>query len=164
MAFRTTFNSPSKGPIDVYNIDFSVGAARFNLPADVMLVQALFRMVHFELQDKFPPPPGETDIDVNGKLTRATVRFIRNWQGVVEALGFPTFRDDSFDPFRKQRQVSTVRHVRYSFELLNQECFNRHLTAGTVEGFLSLPTRSDIPAQLRRELALPARPVAKQYQ
>ncbi len=163
MAFVTTFTSATTGPGNAYNIDFSVGAAKNNALADVMLVQALFRIVHFEVSKPLPPPAGETDIEVDGKVTRATLRFILNWQRQAKAAGIKVLLDGVFDPFRAQGQLSTIAHVRYTLELLNNTCHKLAQDDGS-QAFNALPARTDIPPELKGELNLPRRVVARQYQ
>jgi len=162
MAFVTTFVSATSGPGNAYNIDFSVGAAKTNATADVMLVQALLRIVHFEVSQPIAPPPGETDIEVNGKLDQRTLRFILNWQRLAKASGIKVLLDGVFDPFRAQGQLSTIAHVRYTLELLNNTCHSKTKTDGS-KAFDELPSRDDIPPELRGELNLPRRTVARQY-
>lgn len=162
MAFVTTFIGTNSGPNNAYNIDFSVGAAKTNATADVMLVQALFRIVHFEVSQPFAPPPGETGIEITGKLDNQTLRFILNWQRVAKAGGIKVLLDGVFDPFRAQGQLSTIAHVRYTLEVLNNACHNRAKKDGS-KAYDDLPSRDDIPAELRNELNLPRRSVARQY-
>lgn len=162
MAFVTTVIGSQTGPHNAYNIDFSVGAAKRNLLTDVQLVQALFRLVHFELSKPVAPPPGETGIVVDGLFGPRTMRFILNWQRQAKSDGVKVLLDGSLDPFRKQGEVSHVAHVRYALELLNITCNNLCLDEG-LDNFRKLPKRDDIPPQLQGELNLPNRSVARQY-
>lgn len=163
MAFVTTVIGSQTGPHNAYNIDFSVGAAKRNLPADVQLVQVLFRLVHFELSAPIAPPAGDTSIGVDGLMGRQTLRFILNWQRKAKSDGAPVLLDGSFDPFRSQGELSHIAHVRYALELLNITCNNLCLDEG-IDNFKNLPSRNDIPPALKGELNLPNRSVARQYQ
>jgi hypothetical protein len=163
MAFVTTVIGSQTGPHNSYNIDFSVGAAKRNLLADVQLVQVLFRLVHFELSDPIAPPPGETGITVDGLFGSRTLRFILNWQRKAKSDGAPVLLDGAFDPFRKQGELSHIAHVRYAVELLNITCNNLCLDEG-IDNYRNLPSRDDIPQALKGELSLPIRSVARQYQ
>lgn len=90
MAFVTTFVSKSSGRgSNAYNIDVSVGpGVRGNQPVDIMLVQALFRIIHFEVKAPLPKPPGETKIiAVDGKLGPVAVRYLLNAQRIAKASG-----------------------------------------------------------------------------
>jgi len=165
MAFVTTFTS-TKNPgetSNAYNIDFSVGAgARGNLPEDIMLVQALFRIVHFETQG-LPPPPGETGIDVDGILGPATVRFILNLQRQAKAAGMNVRLDGLFDPFRRQGELSHVSRTQYAIEILNHTAFGACRKAG-IPAYDELPSREDIPSALSAALNQPQREVARKYE
>lgn len=165
MAFVTTFISSETGlPGNAYNIDFSVGpGARGNVPEDIMLVQAMFRIIHFEVSNPLPPPPGDTGIDVDGKLGPQTVRFILNAQRQSKAAGIPVLLDGIFDPFRAQGQLSTIAKVRYVFELLNNTA-HKMCDRDGIDNFNALPTREDIPPELIAALRGPQRAVARKYE
>ena len=162
MAFVTTAIGSVSGPHKAYNIDFSVGAAKTNLRADVQLVQALFRIAHFELSPAFAPPPGEKGIEVDGQLGPATLRFILHWQRFAKSQGLKILLDGTLDPFRKQNEFSTIAHVRYALEILNNACHNQCLDQN-LDNYKTLPDRDDIPPELQGELALPSRVIARQY-
>jgi hypothetical protein len=165
MAFVTTFISSETGlPGNVYNIDFSVGpGARGNLPDDIMLVQAMFRIVHFEVSNALAPPPGETSIAVDGKLGPQTIRFILNAQRQAKAAGIPVLLDGIFDPFRSQGQLSTIAKVRYVFELWNNTGHKKCEQDG-IDNYSGLPMRDDIPPELVAALRGPQRTVARKYE
>jgi hypothetical protein len=164
MAFVTSATSKSLGTTNAYNIDFSVGTAQTNLKADIQLIQVLFRIVHFEVsKPATPPPPGDAGIDITGKLDAATMRFLRNFQSAKKAGGSKILLDGVFDPFRAQGQLSLIAKVRYTLELLNNECFNLTLDDGS-DAYTKLPSRTDIPSELKGQLNGPRRAVAKQYQ
>lgn len=164
MAFVTTFTDKETNTTEkAYNIDFSVGAGKANLRADIMLVQALFRILHFEVSNPPSPPKGETDIEVDGRLTSATLRFILNAQLLAKAKGGKVLVDGTFDPFREHNQRSLIAHVFYVLEIVNNSCRTRCLKDGS-NAYAGLPLRTDIPAELVGELNLPTRKVAGQYQ
>lgn len=165
MAFVTTFVSSKTGQdVGVYNVDLSVGpGARGNVRDDIMLVQALFRIVHFEVQPGLTPPPGETGIEVDGQLGQHTIRFILNMQRQAKAQGIKVLLDGIVDPFRSQGESSHIAKVRYVLELLNATAFDMCREKG-IDNFTSLPTRDDIPSELRAALAGPRRKVAHKYE
>ena len=165
MAFVTTFvGAVSKKGSNAFNVDFSVGpGVRGNQPADIMLVQALFRIAHFEVSAPLPPPPGETGIAVDGKLGPKTIRFILNGQRLAKASGLKVRLDGIFDPFRSQGEFSKIAKVRYVLELLNDACFNLCDNDG-INNFVALQVRDDIPAALIADLNAPRRDVARQYE
>lgn len=166
MAFRNPFIGRTSGNIlTSYNVDFSVGAGvRGNLPADVMLVQALFRIVHFEVKNPVPPPPGETGIEVDGKFGPQTHRFILSaQQRIKKANVAKVLLDGIVDPVRSHRELSHIAKVAYLLEVLNDTCAEKCKVDG-IDNYSGLPSRSDIPSVLAGELNQPQRQVAKQYQ
>jgi hypothetical protein len=166
MAFVTTFistRSPGETS-NAYNIDFSMGpGARGNLPEDIMLVQALFRIVHFEVSNPVAPPPGETGIGVDGQLGPRTIRFILNFQRIAKAANLNVVLDGIFDPFRAQGELSSVSRTQYAMEVLNHTAFGLCRKDGT-ENYIALPARDDIPPVLAGALAGPQRNVARKYE
>ena len=163
MAFVTTHIGEVQGPHDAYNIDFSVGIAQVNLPADVQLVQALFRIAHYELQNPFPKPPGHDGIEVTGQLDQATLDHIFNWQQFTKSnSSAKVLIDGIFDPFRAQGQSSTIAKVRYTLELLNNGCNNRCFQENA-DFYKELPRREDIPSELHTLLNSGRRTTAIKY-
>jgi hypothetical protein len=166
MAFVTTFVQKSTGRgTNSYNIDFSVGpGVRGNQPVDIMLVQALFRIVHFEVQAPLPKPPGETEIiAVDGKLGPVTVRYILNAQRLAKSSGASVRLDGIFDPFRSQGESSHIAKVRYVLEMVNDTCF-KLCDDDDINNYEALPSRDDIPAELIGALNSGRRDVARQYE
>lgn len=165
MAFVTTFvGKESHKGSNAYNVDFSVGlGARGNQPPDIMLVQALLRIAHFEVANPLPPPPGDKSIEVDGKLGPVTMRFIINAQRLAKANKQKVLLDGIFDPFRSQGEFSHIAKVRYTLEMLNDACFLLCDTQG-IDNYVALPSRDDIPPALIADLAQPRRDVARQYQ
>jgi hypothetical protein len=163
MAFVTPVIGTQTGLHNSYNIDFTVGAGKTNVLTDVQLVQVLLRLVHFELKKPVAPPAGEKPIVVDGKLGQSTLRYIAHWQRKAKADGIKVLLDGVFDPYRKQGELSHIAHVSYTFELLNIICNNECVLQG-MDNYKNLPKRTDIPTELRGELGLPSRVVAKQYQ
>lgn len=165
MAFVTTFVSTRTGQnVDAYNIDYSVGpGARGNLPEDIMLVQAIFRIIHFEVRDPLPSPPGATGIDVDGRLGPQTIRFILNAQRIAKSLDFPVLLDGVFDPFRSQGEYSKIAKVRYVFELFCGAAEKSCREQG-ISNYRDLPKRDDIPSELIAALNGPRRDVARKYE
>lgn len=165
MAFATTLIGKDSGqPSIAYNIDFPVGAgARGNLPDDIALVQAVLRIVHFEVSDPLRPPPGETGIAVDGLFGPKTMRFIVNAQRLMKEGNFPVLLDGVLDPYRGHKDLSTVAKVRYVFELLNNGAFNRCRKEG-IQNYEALATRDDIPPFLAVALRGPQRFVARKYE
>jgi hypothetical protein len=162
MAFVTPVIGTQTGLHNSYNIDFTVGAGKTNLLADVQLVQVLFRLVHFELKKPVAPPPGDKSIGVDGKVGPTTLRFIAHWQRKAKSDGIKVLLDGVFDPYRKQGELSHIAHVSYTFELLNIIC-NNECVLQSMNNYSNLPKRTDIPTELRGELGLPSRLVARQY-
>lgn len=164
MAFVTSAARPNGQLVDLYNIDFPVGAAaRGNQREDILLVQAVFRILHFELDHPVDPPPGEKGIAVDGILGPHTMRFIRHAQQLAKGQGVPVRLDGIFDPWRAVGELSHIARVRYVFELLNITALN----ASREEGhrvYESLPQREDLPAELRIALNQPHRDVARKYE
>jgi hypothetical protein len=165
MAFVTTFvGSKSKKGSNAFNIDFSVGpGVRGNQPADIMLIQALFRIAHFEVSRPLPPPPGEKGIAVDGKLGPKTIRFILNAQRLSKTSGLKVRLDGIFDPFRSQGEFSKIAKVRYVLEILNDACFDRCDDDG-INNYIALQVRDDIPPALIADLNSARRDVARQYE
>jgi hypothetical protein len=165
MAFTTTFTS-TKNPgetSNAYNVDFSVGAgARGNLPEDIMLVQALLRIVHFETEG-LAPPPQDRSIAVDGMLGPATLRFILNFQRQMQGGGFSVRLDGIFDPFRHQGEMSHLSQTQYALEVLNHTAFSLCRKNG-MSGYEELPRRDDIPEELRAALNQPQRELARMYE
>jgi hypothetical protein len=166
MAFvATNFVSQSGEQRDMYNIDFSVGAgATGNQPDDIALMQALFRLVHFQLGPgtRLPAPPGDQSIGVDGRFGPQTMRFLLNFQREAMGLGVPIRLDGIFDPFRGQAELSHVSKTRYTMELLNRECNNRCFIEG-IDNFKNLPSDPDLPPFLATALR-DRREVARKYQ
>jgi len=166
MAFvATNFVSRDGEQRDMYNIDFSVGAAaRGNQPDDIALLQALFRLVHFQLGPgtRLPAPPGDSSIGVDGRLGPQTMRFLVNFQREAMGLGLPIRLDGVFDPFRGQGELSHLSHTRYTMEVLNRECNNRCRVEG-VDNFKNLPQDPDLPPFLATSLR-DRRDVARKYE
>jgi hypothetical protein len=168
MAFTTTFKSKIDGSAsDAFNVDFSIGfGARGNRPDDIMLAQALFRILHFELREvgaqSIPPPSGVTSIAVDGVLGPVTAKCILGVQQRSKSIGMPVLLDGILDPFRDQQQLSTVAHVRYALEILNDTAFVFCKRAG-VDNYTSLPRRTDVPRALTSALQQ-RRQSARQYQ
>ncbi|MDI3382288.1 peptidoglycan-binding protein [Xenophilus aerolatus] len=164
MAFTTTATG-NTGPIDVYNIDWSVGLIGSNIREDVMLVQALFRILYYELMgfnDNTQPPPDEPGvIEVDGLIGPVTRRHIKHFQAQMAARGTKVTQDGSFDPFRAENQLSTRTHSRYSLELLNNGCLFFCEKQG-LDNFSNLPNRADMPAPLRAALKT-RKKTARQY-
>ncbi|MDN3920030.1 peptidoglycan-binding protein [Roseateles violae] len=163
MAFVTTFRSPKGNVSRAYNIDFSVGAAADNQPVDVMLVQALMRILYYEIGDPFSPPPGDSGIEVDGLFGPVTMRHIADLQRKIKAGGFAVRLDGVLDPFRAQGQLSTLAKVRYVLEILNDTCFD-HCRRRNMPAYKELPSRTDIPTELRGALNQPERSTARKYQ
>jgi hypothetical protein len=165
MAFVTTFvGAVSKKGSNAFNIDFSVGpGVRGNQPADIMLVQALLRIAHFEVSKPLPPPPGEKGIAVDGKLGPKTIRFLLNAQRIAKTSGNKVRLDGIFDPFRAQGEFSHIAKVRYVLELLNNACFTLCNDDG-INNYIALQVRDDIPDALIADLNAPRRDVARQYE
>ena len=168
MAFTTTFTGTTSGVrTDVFNVDFSVGfGGRGNRQDDVMLVQALFRILHFELSEDggegFPPPSGVERIAVDGLMGPITSKCINNLQRELKNQGVPILLDGILDPFRKQEQLSTRARVRYALEGLNATVFANCKDAG-LRNYIDLPRRDDLPKALTGALQQ-RRTVARQYQ
>jgi hypothetical protein len=165
MAFATTLIGKDSGlPSIAYNIDFPVGAgARGNLPEDIALVQAVLRIVHFEVRDPLRPPAGEKDIAVDGILGPQTMRFIIHAQRLMKEENFPVRLDGVLDPYRGHKELSTAAKVRYVFELLNNGAFNRCRRDG-MDNYEALAHRDDIPPVLAVALRGPQRIVARKYE
>jgi hypothetical protein len=163
MAFVTTFQTEGN-EFTAYNIDFSVGpGARGNLPEDIMLVQAVLRIVHFEVSNPLPPPPGETGIEVDGILSRQTRDFIRNAQVLAKKAGESVLLDGIFDPFRHLEERSTISKTRYVFEVINLLARLRCRDDG-IDNYENLPARTDIPSELAGALSTPRRENARKYE
>jgi len=165
MAFVTEFVGSESGLIsNAYNIDFSVGAgAKGNLPDDIALVQALFRIVHFEVSKPVPPPPTDKSIDVDGKFGSQTMRFILNWQRLAKLAKFKVLLDGIFDPFREQGGLSTIAKVRYTLEILNDTAFEKCKQDGIIN-YDELPSRADLTPALFAALNGPKRKAARKYE
>lgn len=166
MAFvATNFVSRDGEQRDMYNIDFSVGAgATGNQPDDIALLQALFRLVHFQLGPgtRLPAPPGDQSIDVDGRFGPQTLRFLVNFQREAMGLGLPIRLDGIFDPFRGQGELSHLSRTRYAMEVLNRECNNRCRVEG-IANFKNLPLDPDLPPFLATALR-DRREVARKYE
>jgi peptidoglycan hydrolase-like protein with peptidoglycan-binding domain len=166
MAFVTTFVGKLSGKgSNAYNIDFSVGpGVRGNQPVDIMLVQALLRIVHFEVKTPLRRPPGENKvIEVDGKLGPVTVRYLINAQRVAKESGQRVRLDGIFDPFRAQGEFSHIAKVRYVLEMVNDTGFALCRDEG-INNYEALPSRDDIPTALQGALNAGRRDVARQYE
>jgi hypothetical protein len=147
----------------LYNLDWSVGRIGSNVREDVMLAQALLRIVFYELEGKggLLPPLGADGIAVDGWIGPSTLRHIAHFQDQAAAKGQNVLRDGSFDPFRKQTQLSTISKTRYAIELLNNFCANSCDT-NHMRNFDDLPVRDDVPLPLRNALKT-SKKTAAQY-
>jgi hypothetical protein len=165
MAFTTTFVGKQSGlESNAYNIDFSVGAGvAGNLPDDILLVQTLFHIIHFELKDPIPPPSGETGIALDGKLGPRTLRFMLNLQQRARANNFKVMLDGVFDPMRGQGKLSTQAKVQYAMEILNHTAFGACRLEGN-DKYDSLPTHPETPSLLAASLNAGRRQVAHKYE
>ena len=143
---------------NAYNIDFSVGAgARGNLPDDIVLVQALLRIVHFEVSDPLPPPPGETGIAVDGILGPKTIRVHPE-----SSSGWPR-RKAIPRPARRRASIRSAgkassppsRRPSTRWRLLNNTAFGCAAREG-LANYQALPQRDDIPPEPGRRAARPA--------
>ena len=124
-----------------------------NQPDDIALLQTLFRLVHFQLGPgtRLPAPPGDSSIEVDGKLGPQTMRFLVNFQREAMGLNVPVRLDGMFDPFRGQGGLSTISRTRYTMEILNRECNNRCRVEG-IDNFANLPRDPDLPPFLATSL------------
>lgn len=164
MAFITPYPA-EQSPGYFYNVDYAVGGgACGNRQTDVMLIQALLRIVHFELDDPAPPPPGETGIVVDGLMGPKTLKFILNVQRLTKANGIETLLDGVLDPFRPTAaELSRISKVHYALESLNAACYKR-CKKEYKTNYTDLPYRAGLPPALLGELRLPWRTTACQYQ
>lgn len=155
MAFSTSLIGDSGIARVAYNIDWSVGQIGSNLKVDVMLAQALLRILNYELlgfNADYDPPPGETGvIAVDGLMGPVTQRHITNFQRQAVSRGYKVMIDGIFDPFRKPGASSTISKSRYAMDLLNNACGNLCLKQG-IDNYDRLATREDVPIELSNAL------------
>ncbi|MEO7242129.1 MAG: peptidoglycan-binding protein [Variovorax sp.] len=138
--------------MNIYNTDWAVGQGGSNGREDTMLVQALFHILYYEDVDTgCTPPAGSTGIAVDGWYGPATQRHINHWQSQMRSDGENVLCDGVMDPFRGQKEASTISKTRYALELLNNACHNACKDEGKTN-FLNLPNRQDIPVELRNAL------------
>ncbi len=156
MAFTTPVFMAENGlPCSFYNIDYPVGATGYNRHEDVMLVQALFRILYYELggTSTVRPPPGESGIAVDGYFGAATNRHIVQFKQQMTAMGgdFGAEGELRLDPFRTPGQRSTVSNHFYLLDILNDFCHDGCTRKG-LNNFSHLGDREDVPAALRSAL------------
>ena len=166
MAFVTTVESSSQTSKS-YNVDFSVGTgAKGNFPDDIMLVQALMRIIFYELPEgvRLRAPGQDRGIVVDGLLGPSTVRHLIQFESILIGAGEKDIRPDHiYDPFRSRGEHSHLTQSRYKLELLNNMCFSGCRARG-LDAYDSLPDRTDLPPRLQAALNLPARGTAQKYQ
>ena len=166
MAFTTTLIGSNSGTEHkAYNIDWSVGLIGSNARDDVMLTQALLRILYYELlgfNDGLDPPPDATDpISVDGIKGPITQKHIVHLQKQLVERGQKVVQDGTFDPFRKSQALSTITKSQYAFELLNSACIRFCLQHG-MSNYDTLQSRQDIPVTLRNALTT-VKKTARQY-
>lgn len=151
MAFSTTLPTRHEQPYTAYNVDWAVGAIGSNMREDVMLVQALLRIVYYESLVLESPAESTGSIAVDGLCGPITRAHIVHFQRQAAERGYPVHQDGSFDPFRAGGKVSRLTSSRYCMELLNNGCYSADKENGT-RFHKDLPLRDDIPVALRAAL------------
>ncbi|MPZ18958.1 MAG: hypothetical protein GEV06_13740 [Luteitalea sp.] len=153
MACVTVRENPGGGPeYESYNADFRVGRAAANRKDDVMLVQALLRMVYiqgFDPKGEYAPLPDEPDIMVDGIVGPITQRYIMHFKDQARRAGVPLYPDQCMDPIRHSnpQSVSTIRNQRYALGVLLEVA-----ERARPDLFSTLPEHKDTPEMLRRAL------------
>jgi len=151
MAFSTTLPTQHDLPYTAYNIDWPVGLLGSNVSEDVMLVQALLRILFYEQQQIEPPAESTGVIAVDGLCGPITRAHIKHMQVAAVQKGHKVVVDGTFDPFRAGGQLSTKSRSHYAMELLNNGCYNGDKAEGS-RYHKDLPSRADIPSALRNAL------------
>ena len=131
MAYTTLFTVLDKklGPISarrkVYNFSFPVSTFSGGMKSDVMLLQALFRMLYYEFTGLggIPAPAASTGIiKVDGIVGQQTRIHIQHFQQHALRQGWTRTTDGVIDPFKKQGTVTSVTKMPYQLLALNAEC------------------------------------------
>lgn len=155
MAFSTPLIGRSGALLTAYNIDWSAGRIGSNTREDVMLVQALFKILYYELMGfnhDLDAPPGQTEvIAVDGYYGPVTQKHITHFQTQMIARGHKVLPDGILDPFREPGASSTISKSRYALDLLNNGCANMCKEQG-IDNYTNLPNREDMPVPLRNAL------------
>lgn len=166
MAFsQFVTGSVTKLPTRIYNSDYAVGRTGVNNRADVMLLQALFRIFYYEMMgfnEGFDPPPGENDvIVVDGWMGPITQRHIDHFQSQMIESGADLARDGRVDPYREPGQRSTIQHKVYTMYKLNAQCQQAGFKNKS-PAYSALGERPDMPIELRNALKM-VKQTANQY-
>lgn len=131
MAFSTMFTVkkgnivPVGTPLRVYNFDRRVTTFGGGDRDDVMLLQALFRILYYEFMGFGSPdaPSGSTGvIKIDGIVGRQTRLHIEHYQQLLLKEGNTKTTDGVIDPFKKQGVLTSNTQVKYQLELLNVDC------------------------------------------
>lgn len=162
MAHRVSWTGLKTGNQYIYyNLDHAVGGSIACRPEDVMLVQALLRLAFYRF-NLVEPPPGQTDLKVDGRCGWRTQEHLRRFKERMREDGLPTIADGQIDPIRgNPSSALTRRHKhRYVLEVLNQNVMDKAKEAGDpgLCDFHSKPPVNDQPvpyalyAALQREV------------
>ena len=132
MAYSTTFKVkndsllPPGTALKVYNFDRRVTTFGGGDRADVMLLQALFRMFYYEFTgfEEAPEIPGGSNgvIKVDGIVGPQTRLHIQDYQQRLLRDGLTKTVDGVMDPMKKQGVKTTNTQVKYQLEILNVDC------------------------------------------
>lgn len=166
MAFCQLNKTPTARIVSTYNVDQAVGTRGWNLPDDVMLVQALMNIYYWKLlgfNGGDDPPPGETEpltVDgICGPLTRKHILHFQMQQ--LKERNRPIDTDGRLDPAKGYMQATRLTHHQYSLEMLNALCRTACHKQG-VDYYTALPHAPDTPATLKAALRV-HKPVAAAY-
>ena len=131
-----------------YNIDHPVGESVGCDPEDVMLVQALLRLVFYEFK-YCPPPAGRTFLKIDGKCGPSTQAHLRAFKAQIRREGVPTIADGQIDPIDGNPNTAATGRTKHRFvlEVLNHMTLEMAQRAGRPEArdFHTKPPENDVP-------------------
>ncbi|CAN5468578.1 hypothetical protein BH10PSE18_BH10PSE18_30670 [soil metagenome] len=137
-----------------YNLTHPVGLSAGSTDDDTMLIQALFRVIFYEVR-AIAPPSGLDGIAVDGKCGNITQTHMRAYKQWMRRNGMPTVADGKIDPIEgNPNEASTpLHHDRYVLETLNYQSITECEKKGLAKrrDFHSAP-REDIPEPLFKAL------------
>lgn len=140
MSFSHHFISKSKTSVISYNFDRPVSRFGGGSKTDVMLLQALFRMMYYEFpeggQFKFPPPVQSTGtIVVDGTCGPQTRIHIDTFERQVNALQNSVSSDGVIDPYPAVNAKTTKFKNKFKLDFLNSACEEAAQSAGNIDAY-----------------------------
>ena len=115
---RVSLVQTSKGPVNFYNVDGSVGPGSINRRDDVLLVQYFLRE-NFKTSRFISNPFLGGILQVDGKPGQQTFSAILHYQTVLKKDGFSIATDGRIDPPVNEQIRGSILNTQYTIVTLN---------------------------------------------